>query len=121
MVVGRDASPVHLRRQGCGRLRVPDQASSSRKAIMKSDVFVVRTRPSYPEYPYSPHDELAGALRTLFSLWGRNPDNPFGDWAWPGATVVIKPNWVLHHNYRVPGVDALVTHSSLISYLLRHL
>ncbi len=32
--------------------------------------------------------------------------------------MVIKPNWVFHHNYREPHLDALVTHSSLIKYII---
>lgn len=85
---------------------------------MNSDVFVVRTDASYPAAPYEEEGSLFAALQSLFALWGKDPRNPFAGWLKPGDRVVIKPNWVHHTNYREDGVEALVTHSSLIKYLL---
>src|SRR5918998_1318524 len=85
---------------------------------MKSDVFIVKTERRYPAFPYNFDDHLLKALRSLFSMWGKNPQNPFKEWLRPGGRVVIKPNWVLHHNPNEKGLDALVTHSSLIKHVI---
>jgi len=85
---------------------------------MDSDVFIVRTAPQYPAFPYDSNGSLLIALRSLFSMWGKDPQNPFKDWLRPGGRVVIKPNWVLHHNPNEKSLDALVTHTSLIKYLI---
>jgi uncharacterized protein (DUF362 family) len=85
---------------------------------MRSDVFVARTDATYQAFPYEGHDRVAAALDSLFTAWGRDAENPFDGWLTPGNTVVIKPNWV-HHEDPVGGdLDALVTHSSLIKYVL---
>jgi uncharacterized protein (DUF362 family) len=85
---------------------------------MNSDVFVVRTAAHYPAFPYQMDEHLLMALKALFSVWGKDPENPFKDWLRPGARVVIKPNWVLHHSPNEKGLDALVTHTSLIKYVI---
>jgi uncharacterized protein (DUF362 family) len=83
-----------------------------------SSVYIVRAEPQYPAFPYSVDDLLLKALRSLFSMWGKNPQNPFNEWLRPGGRVVIKPNWVLHDNPNEKGLDALVTHSSLIKHVI---
>jgi uncharacterized protein (DUF362 family) len=83
-----------------------------------SNVFIVRTGPRYPAFPYRADDSLLNALRSLFSMWGKDPHNPFEEWLRPGGRVVIKPNWVLHDNPNEKGLDALVTHSSLIKNVI---
>ena len=85
---------------------------------MNSDVFIVRTAPRYPSFPYDSGDQLPAALRLLFSMWGKDPANPFGEWVAPGARVVIKPNWVHHDSPDETNLDSLVTHSSLIKHLI---
>jgi len=85
---------------------------------MNSDVFIVRTAPSYSEFPYDSNESLVAAFRSLFVMWGKDPDNPFKEWLSPGSRVVIKPNWVYHENPNEKNVDALVTHTSLIKHLL---
>jgi len=85
---------------------------------MKSDVFIARTASHYSIFPYERDDQLLAALRTLFSVWGKDPQNPFKDWLAPGARVVIKPNWVHHDSPNEKGLDALVTHTSLIKHLI---
>jgi uncharacterized protein (DUF362 family) len=82
-------------------------------------VFVVKTTPSYPEFPYPiTGSDLPSALRSLFALWGKDPSNPFADLASPGSCVLIKPNWVLDHNSSGYNIDSLITHSALIKYLI---
>jgi uncharacterized protein (DUF362 family) len=85
---------------------------------VKSDVFIVRTQPRYSAFPFESNEPLRNALRSLFSLWGKDPEDPFKEWVGPGARVVIKPNWVHHDSPREKGLDALVTHSSLIKHLI---
>jgi uncharacterized protein (DUF362 family) len=85
---------------------------------MNSDVFVVKTAPQYPVFPYGMDQSLPVAFKSLFSMWGKDPQNPFQEWLRPGGHVVIKPNWVLHHSPNEKGLDALVTHTSLIKHVV---
>jgi uncharacterized protein (DUF362 family) len=85
---------------------------------MNSDVFIVRTAPRYSAFPYDSPPHLLDALRSLFLLWGQDPENPFKEWVGPGGRVVLKPNWVHHHSPHEEGLDGLVTHSSLVKHLI---
>ena len=85
---------------------------------MNSDVFIVRTAPRYSAFPYQSDNQLLEGLRILFSMWGKDPQNPFKDWVSPGGRVVIKPNWVHHNSPNEKNLDALVTHTSLIKHLI---
>lgn len=51
-------------------------------------------------------------------MWGKDPSNPFKEWISPGSNIVIKPNWVLHDSRNENGIEALVTHTSLIKCLI---
>ncbi|MFZ0815692.1 MAG: DUF362 domain-containing protein [Candidatus Sulfotelmatobacter sp.] len=61
------------------------------------------------------------ALHQLFRTWRLDLEH-YGTLAWnplaalipPGARIVIKPNWVFHHNQSGAGLDCLLTHSSII-------
>lgn len=49
------------------------------------------------------------------------PDwNPFAELIGEGRSVLLKPNWVLHHNKSGAGMDCLVTHASLIEATLHY-
>ena len=85
---------------------------------MTNEVLVVEGDTEYPSYPYQRRSSIGGALTSLFTMWGKDPDNPFSDWVRPGGRVVIKPNWVHHDNPVEPNLDALVTHSSLVKHLI---
>src|ERR1700752_610578 len=85
---------------------------------MNSEVFIIRTTPDYPDFPYDSEDQLLGAFRSLFSMWGKDPDNPFKEWVGPGGRVIIKPNWVYHNSPNEAGLDTLVTHTALIKHLI---
>ena len=85
---------------------------------MNSDVFILRTAPVYPEFPYDSDDQLLQGLRSLLAMWGKDPDNPFKEWLSPGGRVVIKPNWVYHDSPNEKDLNALVTHTSLIKHLI---
>ncbi len=65
------------------------------------------------------------AVRELLRVWGLDASrfgtskwNPLGAFIRPGATVVLKPNWVYDHNRSGGGMDCLVTHPSVIEAVL---
>ncbi len=80
----------------------------------------------FPEIP--PGTEVTTsliALRSLFIQSGLDSENqnspkwnPLGDMIRSGDRVVIKPNWVHHHNYSGQGLNCLVTHTSVIEAIL---
>ena len=86
--------------------------------MMTNEVLVVESDREYPPYPYEGRTSVARALTSLFTMWGKDPANPFSDWVRPGGRVVIKPNWVHHDNPLERNLDALVTHSSLVKHLI---
>jgi len=66
-------------------------------------------------------------LRSLFSQAGLDRTkqdgvdwNPLGDIIHEGEKVVVKPNWVYHHNRSGHGLDCLITHTSVIEALLHY-
>jgi uncharacterized protein (DUF362 family) len=68
------------------------------------------------------------ALRSLFLQAGLDlmnhgsPNwNPLGALIREGDRVLIKPNWVRHHNGSGQGLDCLVTHTSVIEAVLVYL
>lgn len=84
---------------------------------------------SFPEIPAEvPVTTTLVALRSLLVSMGLDrsrqgtPDwNPLAELVSPGQTVVIKPNWVLHHNQSGAGLPCVVTHPSLIAALCAYL
>src|ERR1043165_3000083 len=46
--------------------------------------------------------------------WSAADKGPFGRLIQPGARVLIKPNWVLHHNQGTGGMEPMITHHSVI-------
>jgi len=54
-------------------------------------------------------DKLASNLG-----WARAGNGPFGELIQPGARVLIKPNFVLHHNQGTDGMDPMITHQSIV-------
>ena len=59
---------------------------------------------------------MARAVERLGSLlgWAREGNGPFGDLIPRGARVLIKPNFVLHHNQSTGGMDPMITHQSVV-------
>ena len=59
---------------------------------------------------------LAGAVERLAAdlNWSAAGKGPFGALIERGARVLIKPNWVLHHNQSDGGMDPMITHPSVI-------
>lgn len=52
-------------------------------------------------------------------LGRENPSAPMADIIRRGATVMLKPNWVLHYNQSGRGMDCMVTHPQFIEAVLR--
>jgi uncharacterized protein (DUF362 family) len=46
--------------------------------------------------------------------WSLEGKGPFGKLIQPGARVLIKPNFVLHHNQGTGGMEPMVTHQSVV-------
>lgn len=46
--------------------------------------------------------------------------NPLLDLVKPGGRVVVKPNWVLHYNMGVGGMECMVTHPSVLRAVLEY-
>src|SRR5690242_19177566 len=46
--------------------------------------------------------------------WSAEGKGAFGSLIPPGARVLLKPNWVLHHNQSDGGMDPMITHHSII-------
>lgn len=85
-----------------------------RKDVL-SDARVALTKLSSPEYSER-SDEINRALRKMATdlEWAEEARGAFGKIIPAGARVLIKPNLVLHENQGPWGMDAVVTHFSLI-------
>src|SRR5215213_2315920 len=46
--------------------------------------------------------------------WAADGKGPLGALIPPGARVLIKPNWVLHHNQGSGGMEPMITHHSVV-------
>jgi len=59
---------------------------------------------------------VAQAIAKLASNlgWARDGKGPFAELIQPGARVLIKPNFVLHHNQGTGGMDPMITHQSVV-------
>ncbi len=88
------------------------------KKILKNSVSIVKTGSMYPDVPYAKDTYLYKALENLFEGLGLQKDNPFGTYVTRGQTVLIKPNWVRHKNPLGYSIDSLITHPSLIKYVM---
>ncbi len=89
-----------------------------------------RVAQTFPELPGFEPTSSAVALRALLAEAGLDREH-LGSAAWnplsalvePGMNVVVKPNWVLHHNQHSSsaGWDCLVTHPSVLDALCRYI
>jgi uncharacterized protein (DUF362 family) len=82
---------------------------------------------NYPEYRFGAAavseqpNAVYEAVREAFHLYGLDQArygqaewNPLGQIIRPGNRVVIKPNFVLHHNQAGHGLEPMVTHPSVL-------
>lgn len=69
-------------------------------------------------YAEASHEDSAVARavgRVAANLgWNAEGKGPFGGLIQPGARVLLKPNWVLHHNQGTGGMEPMITHHSVI-------
>ena len=83
---------------------------------------------AYPELPgmagRSPNP-IFGLVRGVFrdlgldaAHFGTPHWNPLGDLVKPGGRIVVKPNWVLHANQGVGGMDCMITHPAVLRAVL---
>ncbi|HKR13139.1 MAG TPA: DUF362 domain-containing protein [Pyrinomonadaceae bacterium] len=65
---------------------------------------------------YLDETAIADAVDRLGSYlgWACEGKGAFGDLIKPGARVLIKPNFVLHHNQSDGGMDPMITHQSVV-------
>ena len=71
---------------------------------------------------YASQDQLSSLIQEAAAAAGlgeTNPAAPFSDIVKPGATVLLKPNWVLHVNRSGAGMDCMVTHPAFILAALK--
>ncbi len=85
---------------------------------LKNNVSVVRTVTQYPVFPYDVDSEIKQALLDVFSGMGLSRENPFSTYISPGQSVLIKPNWVRDRNPLGFDIESLITHPSIIKYVL---
>jgi len=85
---------------------------------LNHDVYVVDTEPAYPKPPYGDDTPLKRALARLFVTWGLDSENPFERWLSPGGSALIKPNWVRDYNPLGHDLDSLISHASVMKYLI---
>jgi uncharacterized protein (DUF362 family) len=64
---------------------------------------------------------MSSAIERLTSNlgWGLQGKGPFGGLIPAGARVLIKPNFVLHHNQGTGGMEPMITHQSLIKAVVK--
>ncbi len=87
------------------------------KENIKNDISLVKTDTKYPDFPYE-EGGLYQALLNLFEGLGFPRDNPFSSYIKLGQTALIKPNWVRNQNPLGYNIDSLVSHASIIKYLI---
>jgi len=85
---------------------------------IKSNVSLVKTDENYPEFPYDEKSHLHKSLLDLLEGLGLSRENPFSSYVKMGQTTLIKPNWARDYNPLGYNTDSLITHSSLVKYLI---
>lgn len=110
---------------------------------MNNTLYICKTKAEYPEYcdAYSPDEQFEeypfGIINSkpnsiyrvmrmaLFQMgydrehYDTSSWNPLGEVISPGDTVLIKPNWVSHvNNNKTAGEECLVTHTSIIRFVI---
>ncbi len=84
----------------------------------KNNISLVYTDDKYPDFPYDTDSKLFSSLQQLFVGFGLDKDNPFKDYISQGQTALIKPNWVRDKNPLGYNNDSLITHTSIIKYVI---
>jgi uncharacterized protein (DUF362 family) len=85
---------------------------------IKKDISLVITDKKYPEFPYDTKSSLFKSLLDLLEGLGLERNNPFATYIKPGQTALIKPNWARDKNPLGFNTESLITHSSMIKYVI---
>jgi len=86
---------------------------------MNNTVYLCKTKAEYPAISCSPErDHILKALQRVWLAAGIDADNPFEQWLAPGATALVKPNWVMDFNPKGGSIDCLVTHPTIIKHAI---
>lgn len=85
---------------------------------LKTNISITKVLENYPDFPYDKNTDLYKGLLGLFSGLGLSKENPFKSYIKPGEIALIKPNWVRDKNPLGFDIDSLITHNSLIKYIL---
>lgn len=76
-----------------------------------------------PESAYVENDgaTIMGAIERMATElgWASEGKGPFGALIPAGARVLIKPNFVLHHNQGSGGMDPMITHGSVVRAVVK--
>lgn len=88
------------------------------KIDFKNKVSVIYGESKYPDFEYSKSSHLFNDFKKLFSGFGLDPNNPFREYIYSGQTALIKPNWVRDKNPLGYNNDSLITHTSIIKYII---
>src|ERR1051325_3659818 len=74
-----------------------------------------------PANAYGDSGLVSRAIERLASdlEWSLDGKGPFGKLIQPGARVLIKPNYVLHHNQGTGGMEPMVTHQSVVKAVVK--
>lgn len=86
--------------------------------MFRNNISIFKSNTDYPPFPYKEDSILKKDILDLLSGLGLSKENPFSEYIEPGKMVLIKPNWVSDKNYLGFSVESLVTHTSLIKYLI---
>ena len=81
-----------------------------------------RTKAGADDGSYDCIDRITHLIRTAIIGSGageRFPDAPFREIIESGSCVLLKPNWVTHHNESGHGLDCLVTHPRFLRAVIR--
>ena len=83
-------------------------------ANFESNLALVETPPD--AYREDDGATISRAVDRLGSLlgWANEQKGPLGGLIPPGARVLIKPNYVLHHNQSTGGMDPMITHQFVV-------
>jgi hypothetical protein len=85
---------------------------------IKHDVYFAKISSSYDQFPYNKDTTILKAFSFIWTEMGLDAKNPFSSFLSKGSKVVIKPNWVMDFNPSGYSLECLVSHSSIIHYLI---
>lgn len=88
------------------------------KNKINKNVSLLMESGDYPNFPYSKDSKLYNDLLDLLVSFGCNRENPFSEYVSSGQVALIKPNWVRDINPLGFDYSSLITHPSIIKYVI---